>query len=59
MEYRYNISLKIRLLLEDGKVYVTEKEVYQIEEILKQRNIEYFLFDLKNGTYVFELKITE
>ena len=53
----YSIEFKTKVLLEDGKVYVSNREVQDLEQRLDEMKIKYYVIPLGTGMTLFELEI--
>lgn len=50
---------KVKILLEDGRVYIKSEDVNEMESTLKEMNIKHFVIPINSYMTMIELNIEE
>ncbi|QVW28883.1 hypothetical protein [Bacillus phage SWEP1] len=53
------LQLKVKILLEDGRVYIKPDDVNELETVLNVMNIKYFVIPINSYMTMIELNIEE
>ena len=53
------LQLKVKILLEDGRVYIKPDDVNEMESTLEEMNIKYFVIPINSYMTMIELNIEE
>lgn len=56
---KMQLQLKVKILLEDGRVYIKPDDVNEMESTLEEMNIKYFVIPINSYMTMIELNIEE